>query len=292
MADRFELRLRAGLLDLIEGAPGEHPRWTTSPAADRITAIAGVDRRLPDRLAGRVGLIRVRRRPGGALAWLAILAMLLALLGVALLASGGRTDRGLVLVPTPSPGLSRTVLLKPFLADSTGDVRAEPIDGSSSPTVGLTQPPVSPAIDITSVRATVGLDTVTIDVALAGQAGPEEYVVLVALFPATGSPYNGVVEMAISCDRAAACRPAPSTIFFEPVAFTYSMRAADGERVASFVVVVDELVEASRAWSWGQRSYALEVHTWLRAPLPEGWWFEDVAPENGSVVPIPVGEAL
>ncbi|MEW5991353.1 MAG: two-component regulator propeller domain-containing protein [Chloroflexota bacterium] len=107
MDERFDLRLRRGLNELIEAELGGYPRWAASPAAERVNALAlGVATVASPTWWDRIGL---RRRLGSRarLAWIAATVALLVLGLLAFAAVGGFDRRD-----EPSPSLPLAVELE------------------------------------------------------------------------------------------------------------------------------------------------------------------------------------
>jgi hypothetical protein len=122
MADRFEVQLRRGLVELLEPEAGAYPRWATSPAAARIA-----EPRQPQRLPWRVGLgslgIQIGPASRARLAW-AIVAAILLVLAVL----GGLWALGSQLNPSPAMMCA---------AGSTPDVPG-PVDQPRPPIIAQT----------------------------------------------------------------------------------------------------------------------------------------------------------
>jgi len=110
MDARLERDLRVGLAALLDPVAGSHPRWATSPAAERVLS-------LPERRrSGRLGLL-----------WAAALVALLLLATMAAaLFMGSQPDKAVVVVaptPTPTPGVTAT----PGPATANGPFAKAPI---------------------------------------------------------------------------------------------------------------------------------------------------------------------
>lgn len=89
MDERIERDLRVGLAALLDPVAESHPRWETSPAAERVVGVP-----VRGGISGRLTV-----------PWAAALAALLlvGLLAATLFAGGWRPDRAVVIAPTPTP---------------------------------------------------------------------------------------------------------------------------------------------------------------------------------------------
>jgi hypothetical protein len=115
MDERLERDLRVGLAEILDPVVESHPRWATSPAAERVLGVPA-----HRGLAGRFGLL-----------WAAVLAglLLVALLAAAFV-GGWRPDLAIVIAPSPLPATVTTVIDK--AADVLATTKARPLPAQAT----------------------------------------------------------------------------------------------------------------------------------------------------------------